>query len=425
MSVTSIASRGILLLALAACAGGEPSGSRSVAAGTTPILPDTQTVDGVLVMRHGADAFARAPQWVLDSVPEVVIDGGDAFDLTHVYMVAPLADGRFVVGRRVNGALMMLFAADGTPERVLARQGQGPGEVMAPREPITLPGDTVLVVDENNRSVNWYDPNAGLLRTAPAPAAGRLSCFGGSGRLSSGRQVGLAACAGPTGQVTTDAAVVTFTPDGGELDTVATAAGIRMVMVEMRQGSARFETPHLLRLGQVSSVAAVDSTIVVADGIGGYVLRLLAPDGAPRGRIDVQLPPRPVTDDMREVVIAEELQVIEEQSESERRAIVIEEARRLAREVPFADTLPPYLRVFAGADGMFWVVDQEPPGSTTWSATALRPDGVIVARLTGPRRGEGRWDGPIRFERDRVIAREVDGDGVVRFGVYRFTGPGT
>jgi hypothetical protein len=68
-----------LLLAVAlvsACGGAPENGGSLDLAGGGPVLPDTQTIDGVLVMRHGADAFDRAPGWTLDTAPVVVIDGG-------------------------------------------------------------------------------------------------------------------------------------------------------------------------------------------------------------------------------------------------------------------------------------------------------------------------------------------------------------
>jgi hypothetical protein len=62
----------VAFLLLAACSDPAPQGST-----TGVLLPDTQTVAGVLEMRHPADAFERAPQWHLDTVPMVVFDGGE------------------------------------------------------------------------------------------------------------------------------------------------------------------------------------------------------------------------------------------------------------------------------------------------------------------------------------------------------------
>ena len=81
-------------------AGGDTSRFSALAAGTAIL---TATVDGVLVMRHGADAFARAPQWSIDPEPQLIIDGGEEHDLSTVYNeVTLLPDGRAVVLRSLN-----------------------------------------------------------------------------------------------------------------------------------------------------------------------------------------------------------------------------------------------------------------------------------------------------------------------------------
>ena len=91
----------LVYLLLAACGGSADSVGMRDAAG--PLLPDTATVDGVLVMRHGADAFARAPQWSIDPEPQLIIDGGEEHDLSTVYNeVTLLPDGRAVVLRSLN-----------------------------------------------------------------------------------------------------------------------------------------------------------------------------------------------------------------------------------------------------------------------------------------------------------------------------------
>ncbi len=82
---------------LVGCAGSPDQGASAARTGNgQPVLPDTQTIDGVLVMRHDSTAFARAPRWVLDPKPLVVI-GGTAtpnLDLSDVWRVAVLSDGR-------------------------------------------------------------------------------------------------------------------------------------------------------------------------------------------------------------------------------------------------------------------------------------------------------------------------------------------
>ena len=153
-------------LLVAACGGPSETGlSRDVAEQGEPLLPDTATIDDVFTMRHGADAFVRAPQFVVADSAEVVFDGGDDpdFDLTASSML-PLPDGRAVaIGRRP--ARLMVFAADGRPDRIIARSGDGPGDVVAPFLPTVVHGDTVMLFD--GPLIEWYTPD-GFARSIPA-----------------------------------------------------------------------------------------------------------------------------------------------------------------------------------------------------------------------------------------------------------------
>lgn len=402
------------VLFLAACAGGPDSaGSLDLADG--PVLPDTQTVDGVLEMRHGADAFARAPVWTLDSVPLVVIDGGEEYDLSGTFTADLLSDGRSVAARRIGGGELILFDATGRPERQLARGGQGPGELVAPGEAIVLPGDTILVVDAANSSVNRYTADSGLISTARMAEPFPAMCFGPGGRLTDGRLVAVGACSSnrrlPDGSLRAETPLVTYGLDFANGDTVALVTGSRMTMIEVEQGGRKFPAMAWMQLGQPTTVTAVDSTIVVGSGVGGYALELLRPDGRQVGRIVVERPPVLVTDSMRQAVVDRELRRIEENSEP---GINLDAARRFALTQPIADTLAAYQRVTASPNGTIWVLDFMLPDDSTWTASAFRVDGAILGRVTGPRHGGM----PVWFGDDRVQIRQVDGDGIVRFGVY-------
>ena len=413
----------LVLCALLACGTPEADGAGDVTAGTTPILPDTQTVDGVLVMRHGADAFERAPRWTLEATPSVVIDGGAEHDLSYVFRPVPLSDGRMVALRNMGEVAAMLFGADGTFERNLATGGSGPGEIRSAAEPIVLPGDTIVLVDGASSRVNWYHPDSGFVRSEPVPATSGPTCFDATGRLADGRFVATSNCSShrrnADGTLRAETPLLVFGLGYVDADTVAFVPGSRMAMMEMRQGDRRFEVARWVRFGQYTTVTAVDSTIVLADGVGGYVLRLLTPAGVERGRIEVARPAVPVSDALRERVIGEQVRQLEERTGGEQMAITMDEARREILEEPTADTLPAYGQVVPGADGTFWVTDYIALGDSTWAATAFRLDGTILGRVTGHRHNEGGGSGPVWFGRDRIIVRELDEDGVVRFGVYR------
>ncbi len=418
-----------LLLAVVLVAGcdGAParSGNLGLASGE-PVLPDTQTIDGVLVMRHGADAFARAPVWTLDTVPQVVIDGGEEFDLSGV--PAPpiqLSGGRWVTLKAISGVELVLFDSTGHPIRLIAGMGSGPGELMRPQLVASPGGDTLAVVDDANRTRNLYHPDHGLVSSDRFDGTVALFCFRPGGWLPDGRAVAIGGCSSnrrsADGELSTDTPLVLIAADMSSTDTVAMVPGAQMRMAEARSGSHRMMVPMWVRLGRATSVTTVDSAIVVASGVGGYVLELRDGTGRVTGRIEVDRPAVMVTDAMREAVIALELERLSTYSEGGQ---MNPDAERMTREGPIADTLPAYQAVFPGEGGLFWVMDHVLPGDTTWAATAFRADGAIVARIRGSLTPGPYGAGPVAFLRDRVIMREADGDGVVRFGVYGVIGVG-
>jgi len=90
------------------------------------------------------------------------------------------------------------------------------------------------------------------------------------------------------------------------------------------------------------------------------------------------------------------------------------ESERLAREAPFADSLPYFSHMMTGSDGTLWIVDAIAPGDSGWTATALRDDGAILARLTVKERSV-----PMAFGANQVIVRTTDDNDVVSFMVFR------
>lgn len=245
-------------------------------------------------------------------------------------------------------------------------------------------------------------------------------------RGESGRLVAVNSCGenriNPDGTARDTTPVLSVVPDFAVVDTAALARGHRIGIMEVRQGAHVIPTQPPLVFGQFTTVTAVDSTIVLASDEGGYVIELVTAAGHPTGRIVVPVPRRPVTDAMRQAEIDRKLKALAAQRGTERMAITMAEARRQIIEAPTADSLPSYAEVTSGQDGEFWVLDYLLWSDTTWTATAFRLDGTIVGRVTGPlSSGEG-WRRPVWFGRDRVMVREIDDDGVVRFGVYRMEG---
>jgi len=96
------------------------------------------------------------------------------------------------------------------------------------------------------------------------------------------------------------------------------------------------------------------------------------------------------------------------------RPVDINESERLRREMPYADSLPPYGGLFVSPDRTLWITDAVAPGDTVWFATAFSLSGTIVGRL----RVSGNTI-PVAFGNDRVLLRAEDADGIVSLRLHR------
>lgn len=411
----------LCLAVLAACTQGSDISDTGTAIGDgSPVVPDTVTVDGVLVMHHDATAYARAPRWTLDAEPLLVYGGGDDpdFDLSNVPGVQQpflLPDGRLVAIPLVRRNGILLFRADGTPERVLAPIGEGPGMISQGFELMAFPaGDTVLVFDGTRRRVSAFTADRGLVGEQRWEIDPQGRCRTPHGLLSSKTQVVLA-CFPVQSDWVSERPSSAYGITDRTLRATAVALQVPGAEVRYRTSSSHGGTERLrVVLGLESYVATWDTLIVSATQERGYELMLLTPDGTPRGRITMDVARRPVTAAIRNAFIQRDLD--RAKRESEHGGIPVAELQKRAHEMPIADSMPWIGGLRVGTDGLLWVLDPATLGDTTWSATAFRSDGTLMGRLTAP----GAWnEGPAWFGKGRVLVRRVDLDGVVRFGLYQ------
>ncbi len=382
---------------------------------TGALLPDTQTVDGVLVMRHSAAALARVAEWVLDTVPERVLDDPSGeVDLSMASHVLEFRDGRMILTGVARIPGLVLFGLDGRPERVLARRGEGPGEVSGILwKNVVIVNDTALVFDQFRKRISRYTPD-GHVSDSTWDGPLRLQCGVPNGYLTAHRLM-LFACGdgGLDDSTTRPERRIAIGPASGDR-LIATIPGTerRRRIEETTAGMRQVWGP--LTLGRTTQVLAWDSVIVVAGQTQGYRLEVRDTSGVVVGAIVLEVPAVPVTDGVRDVEIAKAVEWA--RRDDGHGGYKPGELERQAREQPIADTLPPHGEIHAASDGILWVLSPPTWADTAWSALGFRHDGAIVARL----RGSGdRTRRPIWFGPGRVVMRIVDGDGVVRLGVLR------
>jgi hypothetical protein len=387
--------------------------TKSAAQTSAPVIPARRVQDGVTILEHGADAFTRAPRLALAPAPLATMGGagGDpAYDLTETSSVILLRDGRLATFAFTDSKLL-IFGADGMPQRIIGRHGQGPGEFLGGFGLVAL-GDTLFLADDGQRRFNWILPDRGVVLSRSAVHGFRLSARRVAGVLPGGRLVMYSSGSyseRDTAARTHTPVVITTVGDASARE-VAKIPDVDLVMFETRyRGEVRRRaTP--LRFSRFARIAVWDTVIATSGSESEIELR----NGQGRiiSRLSAPFVRRPVTRAMRDAVVDRELQRISGPQAERMRDPT--ESRRLAREKPFADSLPPYEGLFVTPNKTLWVVDATAPGDSAWSATAFRLDGAIVGRLRAPRAGK-----PVYFGNDRVVVREEDDDGVVSMKVFR------
>lgn len=410
----------LMLLVLVGACGGESDHARSGA--RSGLVPDTQTVANVLEMRHDAEAFARAPQWRLADAVEVTYDPGAQHDFDfpdHAYALL-LEDGHLVVLRWIGAAKLMLFAPDGTPKRILATQGEGPGELVSARPPILF-GDSIAVLDGATARVNWFTASQGYLGSVPIPPDPMMrrprveSVLPGRRVLAINRILpGGHELPPEGGRLATLIAAMPL--DQSRVDTLAALPGLMMKQIETNFGGRRATYPVVVRLSAFPAASAWGDGVALTSGGDGYVIERRGLDGTLLARLTMAMSRRPVTEAMRTAVIEQALAQLEVPGGEP--LFDAEESRRLAREEPIADSLPYLSWLKTDGEGVLWVGDVQAPTDSLWRATGFRQDGSIVGRLTGT-----AAEFPSQFLRDRVLLQSTDDDGIVRFVVRRIVKP--
>lgn len=377
-----------------------------------PVLPTRTVEGGVQVLSHRADALGKAPVWKLGAL--IGRAGGAAapdIELTYAFSAALMRDGRLVTLSEV-GNRFYRFSETGKFEQSIARQGAGPGEIMAPMGLGAFADDTLFVVDGANHRISWFTPQK-LVKSAPIPSG--ILNTSANGGLRSGELVLRSLGAYPTPSsslpVRTTARAYLLTASGASARMIAEVPDYEFAEVETNYRGKRRKSPEVLRLSSHAHVVAWDTVVVTASS---HESRLELRERSGRVQRQIKLPTarRPVTAPIRDAHIKELLDRIE--APHSEGYVDKSETIRLAKAAPMADSLPAFDALLVSRDQLLWVVDALAPGDQRSGATAFRADGAVVGRLT--------WSGhraPLAFAADRVVMRETDVDGVVSLAIYK------
>ncbi len=383
------------------------------------LLPKRTLAGGVTTFTHDRASLARATPYVLDAAPEAIVGGPDAdpaYDLTSLLDVALLSGGRlacFVQGHRV-----LLFNRDGTPWRTIGRHGAGPGEFMGGREMLGLRADTLLLLDMNNRRLNWIVPSAGVVRSEPVQDRIPGVYATPVGVLPGGRVIltnaGQYREMGGAREDFRSVASLFLLPTRGAATTIATMPDLLLRRMRNSIEPGRPDLTDFIRFGPNARSTVWDTLIASTTGTT-YEVVLRNSRGVVIQKIVLPATPRrPVTAKMRQ----ENISVTMSAWYSQPRDVTSPDSARVEaflRAAPFADSLPVTAELFVTPDRTLWVLDGHTPGESSWTATGFRTDGAIVGRLRADRGGL-----PVAFGNDRVVLKSTDKDGVVKLATYRF-----
>jgi len=149
----------LLLSALGGCA-----------APQTDAAPTSVTVDsaGVTIVTSRAPARDSAATWSVAPEPLLsigVVEGDERYMMFRVTSAARLSDGSLAVANSGTQEVRV-YTADGSHQRTIGREGDGPGEFRAVSQLLPLSGDTLLVWDGATFRMIWFAPDGSLIRDA-------------------------------------------------------------------------------------------------------------------------------------------------------------------------------------------------------------------------------------------------------------------
>lgn len=371
----------------------------------------------VQLVEHDAAAVAALPVWTIDTTPTLQLITTEDDGFTAIGDLLWWSDGRIVVADRRQRDVRE-YAADGTFVRVLARNGQGPGEVSFVSRLQRLPGDTLVILDGNARIASRFDAAGAYIDRIGYPRLRDGAQLRITARLHDGRWLGTmrapwVPAAKVDGTIRRDTfAIVHVTPASVDslpprIDTVALVPDGEAFDVLVTYDGETTPDVEPLRLGR-STEFATDGTHLMLGTNEQFELRRL--QGATLQQlIRLDLPAEPAPPDAGQRVIA-----WVEQSLSARPPEVRAEFEALRRNWRFATTLPFHETLRFGEDGTLWA------SATTVLPTDARrylvfdPSGRAIARVALPPRVE-----PFRVSRDRILGVFTDEDDVPHVRVWR------
>jgi hypothetical protein len=346
-------------------------------------------------------ASAEPAAWTLAATPLLHV-GGDAapgHELDRVFGGALLPDGGLVVGNSGTGELRF-FDRHGTLTRAAGRKGRGPGEFQAVSWLRPYRGDSLLVFDLYLQRFSVWTRAGEFARSfqlpADWPAARAVGVFPDGGIAFAVDQQPDPRAA--QGIARTEFHLVRVDPAGEHPDTVGRFAGPDWLLYRRSGSFAATQPPfgrtaHTEVSGEAMLYASSDTGAVQVYGPGGRLVRTFQVAGTPRK--------------LQRDEVEKALDQISDPAERE--------AIRGYRRNLAASTAPRIEDLRVDRTGNVWIRTYSPaPGMSRWMVTTIA--GEQIGSIDLPSGAV-----PLDIDRERILLREADEDGVQRVSVRGIT----
>jgi hypothetical protein len=388
LTFAGTASALLLIATLQACGGT----AERAAPGVT-----TRDSAGVSIVENSTSLMASLPEWTLDTVPLQEIRGDDeGTQFARILDVVQRADGGFYVADQQHRDIRA-FAASGAFERIVSRQGRGPGEVGYVSRLHLLAGDSLAFFDTNNRRLSVFGPDGQFARQVAYPrfedgSSARVTTLLMDGRLlGTLRQPWKEAPENRDSVYRTPFAVVAYrvrsmtgadtTVPPAMVDTIAVVPDGEAYRANTTQNGETWADEYPLRFGRGTAVASDGRRVFVATNETSEIVEY-GPRSMVR-RIRSARTLRPVTDEDRARLRAEVLDAVEKSPWPPAAKL---ETRQMVDGWRYATVHEFTSRLLVGADGSVWsedpsVAEHDPRRFIVYDST-----GAALARMVLPAR---------------------------------------
>ena len=323
-----------------------------------------------LAIREAVTGPVGQEHWRLSSEPKLEIgsrSGEVAYTWGSVVGVTRLVSGQIVVVDQVNRELSW-YDSTGKHERTVGGQGEGPGEFLGTMPPLKCSADSVFIWDPGLGRITVFDSHGTYGRIL------RDSSLNREPTQTSGWRFDRIAC--NSGKVF---AMTFASPNMGPLREGPTQVDVRLLVVrEGEEGIVLGPFPgddrYILRgnlfpqpLGKKTQIAIGSSRVFVGTA-EAFQVRVFSLDGQEVGIIRDDVTPIAVTDDVIDAFLA----------------TYPEDRRAMWSSIQYPDYLPSYSSLLVDPDGCLWVEEYRLPGQNRSKWRVYDIDGNLESTLVLP-----------------------------------------